>query len=110
MAWLKVIGKYLRKAGKYVVKHPEQAVGVFYAGKEICDNVFKGRGKNRQVSEELDPQIEELLNHIDNLERDFESYKRENIAYQNKLKKTFLWVSVLEGIAVIIAIVLAIVL
>lgn len=105
MGLLSVAGKWGLKAAKYVAKHPEQALGVVNAGKEIINSIRK-----KQALGELDPQVAELLIHVDNLEREFETYKRESTAYQEKLEKTFLRVAILEGVAIIVAIVLAIVL
>ena len=84
MGLLTVVGKWGLKAAKYVAKHPEQALGVVNVGKEIISNIRK-----KQALGELDPQVAELLIHIDNLEREFETYKRESIAYQQKLEKNF---------------------
>ena len=36
MALLKIVGEWLFKAGKYVVKHPKKAVEVVHAGQQMC--------------------------------------------------------------------------
>ena len=128
MSWMKILADLAVKGGKYIVQHPGIVAEVANAGKKIVEGTVEAKEKkllaqseaeyyaqlseeNNQLREkviEIESKLLAVTEYYDNEIEGLEKKNEELVAYQNKLKKKFVLVSILEGIGIAVAILLAI--
>ena len=130
MSWVKILADLAVKGGKYIVKHPGIVAEVADAGKKLMEGAALAKEKKLLAQSEAEyyAQLEEENNYLrdkiieieskllavsEYYDGELESLEKKNeelLANQNKLQKMFVWVSISEGVAILAAILLAILL
>lgn len=121
MAFLAPLFKALAQGGKWAFKHPKQIANVVDVGIKIRNGISDAKGKEAEYKsattiEEVEKKYDELLI---NMTEDFEAAinvlqqqlaqsREETIAYQKKCRLRFFLMSMLGGIGIVVAILLAI--
>ena len=130
MTWVKILAGLAKKGGQYIVQHPGIVAQVADAGKKIIDGAAEAKQRKLQAQNEAEyyAQLAEENNYLrdkvteieskllavsEYYDSELESLGKKNeelLASYNKLKQYFVLASILAGVGIIAAILLAILL